>query len=104
MNNKNTLIKRLSSHFLGTYSTGEIYVENSVPVPPGTKIDIISEDSNCPAVVVRGVTVEYVRWKVPGPFRQPAYPASGFVGVSLAENQWEFMKKTSDLFVKPTEK
>ena len=85
----------------GSYSSAQIYVQKSVPVSPGTKVDIINEDFTPPRAIIQGVMVTYVKWKVPGPFRAPKYPASGFVTVSLSDNQGKAIKEAQLLSIRP---
>lgn len=89
----------------GKIKKGQIYVKNSVPVIPGTKVDLIDWNSSPKKAIVRNVPLISVKWKVPGPFQTPKYPASGFVELTLSENQWKAIKaKKNSIFVLPTVK
>ena len=86
----------------GATSAGEVYVSNSVPVTPGTSVAIIS--SGPPRqLLVSNAKVTSVRWKVPGPFQSPKYPASEFVGFSLASNQWQAIQDAGDVTIQPND-
>ncbi len=67
----------------------QIGVEDSVAVPSKTKVDIIDVGPAQPQVLVAGVVALHAQWKVSGFSAKPAYPASGFVTVKLARNQWK---------------
>ena len=88
----------------GSYSTAQIFVKKSVPVMLGMKVDVIIEDSSPPKVIAQGAKiVGDVRWKVSAPFQKPEYPASGFITISLAQNQWELIKKAKVISVRPVD-
>ena len=76
-------------------------VVNSVPVLPGTLVDIISVEEN--RVLLSKVRVTDVQWEVPEPFQPPQYPVSGFVVVSLHELQWMAITEAGDISVRPSE-
>ncbi len=84
----------------GKTTTAQLFVEKSIPATPGTKVDLVDVSVSPPQVIVSGATLQSARWKVPGPFQSPKYPASGFVTFSLAENQWAAMKG-KDMAVQP---
>lgn len=77
----------------------EIFVDNSEPIGPFTKINLIDNSQSTPRVIVSNAIAQEVRWKVKGPFMAPKYPASGFVRLSLAKNQWEALKD-KDIIIK----
>jgi hypothetical protein len=77
----------------------EFYVENSEPVLPGTKVCLIDGKSSPLQVIVSDATVQNVRWKIKGPFTIPKYPASGFVTITLSENQWKALED-KDIIIK----
>jgi hypothetical protein len=82
----------------------EFWVENSEPLLPGTSVDIIDNTSPPPQrVIVSGAIVKSVRWKVSKPFTKPKYPASGFVAMTLAENQWKIIEG-QDIGIRKSEK
>jgi hypothetical protein len=99
--NTETLLRDQIVQPIGKVIRGQIYVENSDPVNPTAPIDIIDGSSSPLQVLVSGVTVEEVRWKVNGPFMSPKYPAAGFITVTLAENQWKLLDGKS-IIVKET--
>ncbi len=80
--------------------SGELFVVNSVPVLPGTLVDIISVEEN--RVLLPEVEVTRVRWKVSEPFQSPQYAASGFVVVTLHERQWMAIGGVGDISVRPS--
>lgn len=77
----------------------DAYVVNSVPVMPGTAVAIV--DPAGPTLLVDRTVPTNVRWKIPGPFQSPKYPAEGFVTFLLAESQWEAIKKAGDVSIQP---
>jgi len=85
----------------GKATTGQLYVDNSEPVNPGAKVDLIDSNSSPPQVIVSDAIVQSVRWRVNGPFQAPKYPASGFVNLKLTENQWNALKN-KDIIIKPS--
>jgi hypothetical protein len=85
---------------VGAGTPGEIYVTNSVPVTPGSRVEII--DQSGPKLLVSNALVGNVRWKVDGPFMSPSYPARGFVAVALTKNQWEAVQLAQDISVRPS--
>jgi len=65
----------------------EIFAESSDPVLPGTMVDVFDSSEDPPKLLIGSVRVLNVRWKIPGPSSVPAFPASGFVTLSLTREQ-----------------
>ena len=78
----------------------ELSVVNSVPVQPGTLVDIISVEEN--RILLSKVKVTEVQWEVSGPVQSPQDRASGFVVVSLYELQWMEISDAGDILVRPS--
>lgn len=85
----------------GKEKTIQIYAEKSVPLAPGALADIVIENNK---VIVQGAKVIDVKWKVPGPFQMPKYPASGFVSISVFENQIKAIEKSKTISIRPSKK
>jgi len=80
---------------------GDLFVVNSVPVQPGTLVDVISVKEN--RVLFLEVEVTRVRWDVPEPNQSPQFPASGFVVVTLRDRQWMAITEAGDISVRLSE-
>jgi len=86
----------------GKVMAAQLFVENSVPAGPGTTVDILNDSASPPEVIVSGATIREARWKVPGPFQLPKYPASGFLTFMLTEGQMRAIEG-KDISIRPTE-
>src|ERR1017187_10558895 len=80
----------------GPAKTAQLFIKNSDPVMPGSHIDIVMGDAPAHALVV-DVVVQEARWKMKEPGKMPAYPADGFVTLTLSQNQWESFLYKQDL-------
>ena len=85
----------------GKEKTIQIYAEKSVPLNSGALADIVIENNK---VIVQGAKVINVKWKVPGPFQMPKYPASGFVSISVFENQIKAIENAKTISIRPSKK
>jgi len=84
---------------IGKTIQGQLYVENSEPVNPFVKINLINSSQSPQQVIVSDAVAQEVRWKVRGPFMPPKYPASGFVTLNLTKNQWDALEG-KDIIIK----
>ena len=84
----------------GGMLSGDLFVVKSVPVLPGTLVDIIAVEGN--RVLHSEVKVTHARWKVPEPFQSPQYSASGFVVVTLHESEWAEITEAGEISVQPS--
>jgi len=78
----------------------EILVENSDPVVPGTIVDLYNTSQEPPKLLIEGLRVLNVRWKMVGPGSAPAFPASGFVGLSLTKEQVDAVEEARRVSVR----
>ena len=85
----------------GPQSIQELYVVDSIPVGAGSSVDIVSIGPPRSLLVSKASILE-VRWKVPGPFQSPKYPATGFIKLSLAANQWDAIEHGGQAAVQPS--
>jgi len=76
----------------GTLLARQIGVRDSVAVPNESSVDLIDVGHTPPRVLVAGAEVRFGRWEVSGFNLEPTYPASGFVVVKLARNQWQALE------------
>jgi hypothetical protein len=83
----------------GPTSVKEVYVTDSVPIAPGTPIAIVDTTTN--SLLVNRVVPSNVRWKADSPFSTIAYPAKGFVTMSLSTSQWSALERAQSLAVRP---
>ena len=85
----------------GPLSKRQLYVTNSVPVYPGSRVDVIAEDDPPRALIV-GAQIVNVRWKMDSLLSLPAYPAEGFVTLLVADNQWEALPRGGSFSIRPS--
>ena len=84
---------------VGQLQVAQLFIKNSVPVMPGSRVDIVMGDDPARALV-SNVVVQAARWKLKG-IGLPKYPSDGFVTLSLTKNQWESFKSKQDLRLFP---
>lgn len=83
----------------GPSSVAQLFVVESEPVMPGTRVDVIDETEPKRALVV-GAIAGNVRWKTAGAFGRPEYPASGFVSMRLTESQWAAIREARNVSIR----
>ena len=75
----------------------EIHFKNVEPVLPGTTVDVFDASNDPATLLAQNVPVLNVRWKVSNPFKAPTFPASGFVLLSLTQQQAQAIQAAKTL-------